>query len=198
MHLSVCLCLSVCLSVSEEESLCIHMCRCRQELVSEKGRSQLRHLDQAEADYRAHLAEIDSKLVLIIGGACEAQLNKWEARPPVPSQQFRSASPSPANSSGQPARPQPVVQVSQPVPSQQFRSDSRPQPTVQASPPVPSQQFKSVRPSPANNPGQLSRPHPAIQVPRSVAKVIFSSVVGCRKTDEFPMKRCHNFRRRYQ
>ena len=57
--------------------------------MPERSRGQLRHLDQVELDYRAHLAEIDSKLVLIIGGACDAQLNKWEARPPVPSQQFR-------------------------------------------------------------------------------------------------------------
>ncbi|XP_043210822.1 vacuolar protein sorting-associated protein 54-like [Amphibalanus amphitrite] len=61
-----------------------------QALVPDRSRSQLRHLDQVELDYRAHLSEIDSKLVLIISSACDAQLNKWEARPPVPSQQFRA------------------------------------------------------------------------------------------------------------
>ncbi|XP_037078466.1 vacuolar protein sorting-associated protein 54-like [Pollicipes pollicipes] len=61
-----------------------------EELLPERGRGQLRHLDQVQADYVAHLAEIDTKLVVIISGACDAQLNKWEARPPVPSQQFRA------------------------------------------------------------------------------------------------------------
>ena len=69
------------------------LCAADQALVPERSRGQLKHLDQVEADYGAHLAEIDSKLTLIIGGACEAQLNKWEARPPVPSQQFRSVPP---------------------------------------------------------------------------------------------------------
>ncbi|XP_043212455.1 vacuolar protein sorting-associated protein 54-like [Amphibalanus amphitrite] len=65
-------------------------CARPQALVPDRSRSQLRHLDQVELDYRAHLSEIDSKLVLIISSACDAQLNKWEARPPVPSQQFRA------------------------------------------------------------------------------------------------------------
>ncbi|XP_077286068.1 VPS54 subunit of GARP complex scat [Arctopsyche grandis] len=48
--------------------------------------------DSVEKDFSGHIREIELKLSNIVSGLLTAQLVNWEARPPVPSQQFRNVS----------------------------------------------------------------------------------------------------------
>ncbi|CAL7949075.1 unnamed protein product [Xylocopa violacea] len=49
-------------------------------------------LDSVERDIRAHVKEIDSKILTIVDNLLGGQISKWTARPPVPSKSFRNIS----------------------------------------------------------------------------------------------------------
>ncbi|XP_012253951.2 vacuolar protein sorting-associated protein 54 isoform X2 [Athalia rosae] len=49
-------------------------------------------LDSVERDIRAHVREIEGKVLTIVGSLVGAQLSQWTARPPVPSQPFKNIS----------------------------------------------------------------------------------------------------------
>ncbi|XP_046587056.1 vacuolar protein sorting-associated protein 54 isoform X1 [Neodiprion lecontei] len=49
-------------------------------------------LDSVERDIRAHVREIEGKVLTIVGSLVGAQLSHWTARPPVPSQPFKNIS----------------------------------------------------------------------------------------------------------
>ena len=48
--------------------------------------------DSVEKDYASHIKEIEGKILTIVEGVVNSQLNAWNGRPPVPSQSFRSIS----------------------------------------------------------------------------------------------------------
>jgi vacuolar protein sorting-associated protein 54 len=52
--------------------------------------SGVNHFDDVEKDVNSHVHEIESKVLSIISNVIIVQLNQWVARPPVPSQAFRS------------------------------------------------------------------------------------------------------------
>ncbi|GAB6021709.1 hypothetical protein CHUAL_004290 [Chamberlinius hualienensis] len=58
--------------------------------LSQKQQNSIKQFDQALKDYSDHIQEISNKLVNIIVNMLEAQLTKWEVRPPVPSPCFRA------------------------------------------------------------------------------------------------------------
>ncbi|XP_023287854.1 vacuolar protein sorting-associated protein 54 [Orussus abietinus] len=49
-------------------------------------------LDNVERDIRAHIKEIEDKILTVVGNLLSGQLSEWNARPPVPSQYFRTIS----------------------------------------------------------------------------------------------------------
>lgn len=49
-------------------------------------------LDSVERDIRAHIKEIESKILTIVDNLLGGQISKWTARPPVPSKSFRNIS----------------------------------------------------------------------------------------------------------
>lgn len=49
-------------------------------------------LDSVERDLRAHVREIEGKVLTIVASLVGGQLAHWTARPPVPSQPFRNIS----------------------------------------------------------------------------------------------------------
>ncbi|XP_033322468.2 VPS54 subunit of GARP complex scat [Megalopta genalis] len=49
-------------------------------------------LDSVERDIRAHVKEIESKILTIVDNLLGGQISKWTARPPVPSVSFRNIS----------------------------------------------------------------------------------------------------------
>ncbi|KAK0161271.1 hypothetical protein PV327_009758 [Microctonus hyperodae] len=49
-------------------------------------------LDSVERDVRAHIREIDGKILSIVDSIVASQISIWGARPPVPSQSFRNIS----------------------------------------------------------------------------------------------------------
>ncbi|XP_034944427.1 vacuolar protein sorting-associated protein 54 [Chelonus insularis] len=49
-------------------------------------------LDSVERDIRAHVREIEGKILNIVDNLVGGQINSWDARPPVPSQSFRNIS----------------------------------------------------------------------------------------------------------
>ena len=49
-------------------------------------------LDSVERDIRAHVKEIESKILTIVDNLLGGQISKWSARPPVPSKSFRNIS----------------------------------------------------------------------------------------------------------
>lgn len=49
-------------------------------------------LDSVERDIRAHVKEIESKILTIVDNLLGGQISKWTARPPVPSKSFRNIS----------------------------------------------------------------------------------------------------------
>ncbi|XP_071860151.1 VPS54 subunit of GARP complex scat [Bombus fervidus] len=49
-------------------------------------------LDSVEKDIRAHVKEIESKILTIVDNLLGGQISKWTARPPVPSKSFRNIS----------------------------------------------------------------------------------------------------------
>jgi vacuolar protein sorting-associated protein 54 len=50
------------------------------------------HFDGVEKDVNSHVQEIEGKVLFIISNLITVQLNQWDARPPIPSQAFRSIS----------------------------------------------------------------------------------------------------------
>ncbi|XP_057333954.1 vacuolar protein sorting-associated protein 54 [Microplitis mediator] len=49
-------------------------------------------LDSVERDVRAHIREIEGKILTIVDNLVGGQISIWDARPPVPSQSFRNIS----------------------------------------------------------------------------------------------------------
>lgn len=49
-------------------------------------------LDSVERDVRAHIREIEGKILTIVDNLLGGQISSWDARPPVPSQSFRNVS----------------------------------------------------------------------------------------------------------
>ncbi|KOC70138.1 Vacuolar protein sorting-associated protein 54 [Habropoda laboriosa] len=49
-------------------------------------------LDSVERDIRAHVKEIESKILTIVDNLLGGQISKWTARPPIPSKSFRNIS----------------------------------------------------------------------------------------------------------
>lgn len=49
-------------------------------------------LDSVERDIRAHVREIEGKILIIVDNLLGGQISKWTARPPVPSKSFRNIS----------------------------------------------------------------------------------------------------------
>ncbi|XP_076245254.1 VPS54 subunit of GARP complex scat [Calliopsis andreniformis] len=49
-------------------------------------------LDSVERDIRAHIKEIESKILTIVDNLLGGQISNWTARPPVPSKSFRNIS----------------------------------------------------------------------------------------------------------
>ncbi|EFN76173.1 Vacuolar protein sorting-associated protein 54 [Harpegnathos saltator] len=49
-------------------------------------------LDSVEKDIRAHVREIEGKILTIVDNLLGGQISKWTARPPVPSKSFRNIS----------------------------------------------------------------------------------------------------------
>lgn len=49
-------------------------------------------LDSVERDIRAHVREIEGKILTIVDNLLGGQISKWTARPPVPSKSFRNIS----------------------------------------------------------------------------------------------------------
>lgn len=49
-------------------------------------------LDNVERDIRAHVREIEGKIIAIVDNLLGAQISDWIARPPVPSKSFRTIS----------------------------------------------------------------------------------------------------------
>ncbi|KAL2736024.1 vacuolar protein sorting-associated protein 54 isoform X1 [Vespula squamosa] len=49
-------------------------------------------LDSVERDIRAHIREIEGKILTIVDNLLGGQISKWNARPPVPSKSFRNIS----------------------------------------------------------------------------------------------------------
>lgn len=49
-------------------------------------------LDSVERDIRAHVREIEGKILTIVDNLLGGQISKWAARPPVPSKSFRNIS----------------------------------------------------------------------------------------------------------
>lgn len=49
-------------------------------------------LDSVERDIRAHVKEIETKILTIVDNLLGGQISKWTARPPVPSKSFRNIS----------------------------------------------------------------------------------------------------------
>lgn len=49
-------------------------------------------LDSVERDIRAHIREIEGKILTIVDNLVGGQISSWDARPPVPSQSFRNIS----------------------------------------------------------------------------------------------------------
>ncbi|KAF7996326.1 hypothetical protein HCN44_001958 [Aphidius gifuensis] len=49
-------------------------------------------LDSVERDVRAHIREIEGKILTIVDNLVSGQISNWDARPPVPSQSFRNIS----------------------------------------------------------------------------------------------------------
>lgn len=49
-------------------------------------------LDSVERDIRAHVREIEGKILIIVDNLLGKQISKWTARPPVPSKSFRNIS----------------------------------------------------------------------------------------------------------
>lgn len=45
-----------------------------------------------EKDFISHIKEVENKMLVIVAGLVNAQLNNWDARPPIPSQSFRNIS----------------------------------------------------------------------------------------------------------
>ena len=56
---------------------------------SRSSKGPLRHLDNVAKDYRDHVSEITTKLLMIMEGRTESLVVQWEVRPPVPSPQMR-------------------------------------------------------------------------------------------------------------
>lgn len=48
--------------------------------------------DSVERDFGSHVAELESKVLSIVGQIIQTQLAAWEAKPPIPSQAFRNIS----------------------------------------------------------------------------------------------------------
>lgn len=57
--------------------------------LSQRQQNVSKQFDQALKDYNDHIQEISNKLVSIMESMIEAQLSKWEVKPPVPSACFR-------------------------------------------------------------------------------------------------------------
>ena len=49
-------------------------------------------LDTVERDIRSHVMEIDGKILTIVDNLLNSQISNWTAKPPVPSQPFRTIS----------------------------------------------------------------------------------------------------------
>ena len=49
-------------------------------------------LDTVERDIRSHVREIDGKILTIVDNLLSSQISTWTAKPPVPSQSFRTIS----------------------------------------------------------------------------------------------------------
>lgn len=49
-------------------------------------------LDTVERDVSSHVQEIESKVLTIVSSLLSVQLDRWEVKPPVPSQPFRNIS----------------------------------------------------------------------------------------------------------
>ncbi|XP_064600313.1 vacuolar protein sorting-associated protein 54-like [Liolophura sinensis] len=60
--------------------------------LSAKQVNMLKHFDQISKDYKDHIEEIDKQLLAILDSMFEVQLSKWEVKPPMPSNCFRSIS----------------------------------------------------------------------------------------------------------
>jgi uncharacterized membrane-anchored protein YjiN (DUF445 family) len=60
--------------------------------VQYRNLSGVNHFDGVEKDVKSHVHEIENKVASIISNLITEQLNKWDARAPVPSQAFRKIS----------------------------------------------------------------------------------------------------------
>lgn len=61
-------------------------------LVRASPSNPLVQLDTVERDVASHVQEIESKILTIVSSLLSVQLDRWEVKPPVPSQPFRNIS----------------------------------------------------------------------------------------------------------
>lgn len=61
-------------------------------LVRASPSNPLVQLDTVERDVASHVQEIESKVLTIVSSLLSVQLDRWEVKPPVPSQPFRNIS----------------------------------------------------------------------------------------------------------
>ncbi|KAK3932956.1 Vacuolar protein sorting-associated protein 54 [Frankliniella fusca] len=61
-------------------------------LIRTSASNPLVQLDTVEKDVSSHVQEIETKVLTIVSSLLSVQLDRWEVKPPVPSQQFRNIS----------------------------------------------------------------------------------------------------------
>lgn len=58
-------------------------------ILTEKHRSMLKHFDEVKELYVKHIQETIKKVIEVVNDVLVAKINKWEAKPPVPSTEFK-------------------------------------------------------------------------------------------------------------
>lgn len=58
-------------------------------VLPEKHRSMLKHFDEVKELYVKHIQETIKKVIEVVNDVLVAKINKWEAKPPVPSKEFK-------------------------------------------------------------------------------------------------------------
>jgi vacuolar protein sorting-associated protein 54 len=62
------------------------------QILPEKHRHMLKHFDETKRLYIEHVQKVNDKVISVVKELFSVNLNKWEAKPPVPSSQFKEIS----------------------------------------------------------------------------------------------------------
>lgn len=60
------------------------------QILPDKHRHMLKHFDETKRAYIEHVQKVNDKVITVVKELLVVNLNKWEAKPPVPSPQFKA------------------------------------------------------------------------------------------------------------